>query len=490
MAPMALLVEKKKTPTLRTNIVDIATTFQRLTKADFLQGVGIAVGVRDVSFVHISKRFVTVSLRHARTVPLPETGRERLDEFDHALHTFLQDIEALPDQIVLSLPRHAAYVSRLVVPESARDVISEVIGYQADQLFPFPKDDLYYDYLTLDVGHDEKRIEVTVFGFSRREVEEYLGILSQAQLRPQMVTLSCSALTSALAFCTDPMTGPRLLLVPEPDWIEIDSIGRNQLLASQIVPFSTETSKEELDELLAQVEARSFPGASLADTAIFSSTTAMLPLTMSADRDLPTVIAGRFALSEGDILPPTALPAVGAALQAVGEGVGGVNLLPEERRAQRETRFSPLTLALASAIGILGLLWVVVVTFQQHWVLRSLAQQRATLEEPVRQVQAQEEEASKLQQQLLLLEDGSRSKVIPVIKNLSELFPKEYYLNHLRYKDGDLEMSGLGSQSAADLIADLENSLCFRDVTAKAPFTTTPQGVTFTLGAKVEACKD
>lgn len=471
--------------------MDITTTFQRLAKADFLHGVGIAVGVRDVSFVHVMKRFVTVSLRHARTVPLPETGRERLDEFDHTLHTFLQDIEALPDQIVLSLPRHAAYVSKLVVPESARDVIPEVIGYQADQLLPFPKDDLYYDYLTLDVGHDEKRIEVTVFGFSRREVEEYLGILSQAQLRPQMVTLSCSALTSALAFCTEPTTGPRLLLVPDTDWMEIDSIGGKRLLASQIIPLSKETSKEELDEVLAQVTARSFPGAALTDTAVFSSAVAAtLPFTVSADRDLPTVIAGRFALSEGEILPPTALPAVGAALQAVGEGVGGVNLLPEERRARRETRFSPLTLALVTAIGVLVLLWSAVVTFQQHWALHSLAQERAALEAPVRQVQTQETEMSQLQKQLQLLEDASRPKVIPVMKNLSELFPKEYYLNHLRYRDGDVEMSGLGSQSAADLIADLENSPCFRDVTAKAPFTTTPQGVTFTLGAKVEVCKD
>lgn len=471
--------------------MDIATTFQRLTKADFLHGVGIAVGVRDVSFVHVMKRFVTISLRHARTVPIPEAGRERLDEFDHALHTFLQDIEAIPDQIVLSLPRHSAYVSKLVVPESARDVIPEVIGYQADQLLPFPKDDLYYDYLTLDVGHDEKRIEVTVFGFSRREVEEYLGILSQSRLRPQMVTLSCSALASALAFCTDATAGPRLLLVPEADWMEIDSIGGKRLLASQIVPLAEGTSKEELDEVLAQVVIRSFPGASLTDAAVFSSATSLtLPFTASADRDLPTIIAGRFALTEGDTLPPTALPAVGAALQAVGEGVGGVNLLPEERRVQRETRFSPLTLALVGTIGVLGLLWVAVATFQQHWVLRGLAQQRATLEAPVRQVQTQEEEISQLQKQLQLLEDAGRPKVIPVMKNLSELFPKEYYLNHLRYRDGDVEMSGLGSQSAADLIADLENSPCFRDVTAKAPFTTTPQGVTFTLGAKVEVCKD
>ena len=471
--------------------MELSATFQRLTKADFLDGIGIAVSAREVSFVHVMKRFMTVSLRHARTVPLPETGRERLDEFDHALHTFLQDIEATPDQAVLALPRHAAYVSRLVVPESARDVIPEVIGYQADQLLPFPKDDLYYDYVTSEVGKEEKRIEVTVFGFARREIDEYLGILLQAQLRPQMVTLSCSALASTLAFCAPHSPHPRLLIVPDEGTLEMNSIAGTRLLASQIIPIATEVSKEELDEYVAQIVTRNFPGVAPSDAALFvCSTSVPLPLVVSPERDLQTLATSQFALYEGEVLPALALPALGAALQAIGEGNGGINLLPEERRARRENRLSPLTLALVGTIGVLGILWATVSVIQQHRVLNDLARQRAALEEPVRQVQTQEEEVAQLQKQLQLLDGTGRQKVIPVMKSLSELFPKEYYLNHLRYKDGDVEISGLGSQSAADLIAELENSPCFRDVTAKAPFTTTPQGETFTLGAKTELCKD
>jgi Tfp pilus assembly protein PilN len=471
--------------------MELSATLQRLMKADFLDGVGIAVGIREVSFVHVRKRFVEVSLRHARTVPLPEAGRERLDEFDHALHSFLQDMETTPDHAVLSLPRYTAYVSRIVVPESARDVIAEVIGYQADQLLPFPKEELYYDYLTVDVGHEEKRIEVTVFGFSRREVDEYIGILLQAQLRPQMVTLSCSALTNALVFCGAPAHGSRLLLVPEEGWVEIDSIAGTRLLASQVVPAAAEMTKEEFDELIAQIVTRSFPGTAVADTPLFSSSTPpQLPVAVSADHNVQAQVTARFALADGEVLPPPALPALGAALQSIGEGDGGINLLPEERRAQPEKRLSPLTLALVGAIGVLSLLWAAVSVVQQHRVLRSLAHQRAALEAPVQHVQKQEEELAQLQKQLQLLENTARQKVIPVMKSLSEVFPKEYYLNHLRYKAGDIEMSGLGSQSAADLLANLENSPCFRDVAAKAPFTKTPQGETFTLGAKTELCSE
>ena len=471
--------------------MELSVTLHRLMKADFLHGVGIAVGRNDVSFAHMTKRFMTVSLRHARTMSLPESGRERLDEFDHTLNNFLQDIDTIPDQVVLSLPRHMAYVSRVVVPESARDVIHEVIGYQADQLLPFPKEDLYYDYLTSEVGHEEKRIEVTVFGLSRREVEEYLGILLQAQLRPQMVTLSCSSLTNTLTFCGPPPVGPRLLLVPEDASLEMNSINGTRLLASQVIPIALEIEKTELDEFVAQVVTRNFPGVSLTETPLFSSfAAARLPFTVSAERDLQALATLQFGLNEGDVLPPPTLPALGAALQAIGEGNGGINLLPEEQRSRREKRLSPLTLALVGAVGMLGIVWATVAIFQQHRLLRDLARQRAALEAPVQQVQTQEEEIAQLQKQLQLLDGAGRQKVISVLKGLSELFPKEYYLNHLRYKEGDIEMSGLGSQSAADLLAQLENSPCFRDVTAKAPFTTTPQGETFTLGAKTELCRE
>ncbi|MGE0824457.1 MAG: PilN domain-containing protein [Candidatus Binatia bacterium] len=470
--------------------MDLSATLQQFAKADFVNGLGVGIATQSATFVYVVKRFVQVSLRHVRTVPLPESGRERLDEFDHALNVFLQDIETVPDQVVLSLPRYSAYVSRLVVPESARDVIPEVIGYQAERLLPFPKDDLYYDYLTTEVGREEKRIEVTVFGFSRREVDEYLGILLQAQLRPYMVTLSCSALASSLAFCEPQAEAPRILLVTEDSWLEMDSISGKSLVASQIVPLAQEIKKAELEELLSQAVVRNFPGASPSDTMIFScAAPATLPITVSADRDLQMLTAARFTLTEGDVLPPLALPALGAALQAVGESVG-VNLLPEERRARREKHVSPFTFILLGVLGVLSLVWATVSVLQQHRMLRNLARQRAVLEEPVRHVQAQEEEISELQQRIQKINEVSAQKVVPVLKSLSEVLPTAYYLNHLRYKGGDVEMSGIGSQSAADLVAHLENSPCLRDVAPKAPFTKTPLGETFTLGAKAEPCSE
>lgn len=483
--------------------MELRATMQRLAKADFSHGLGIAIGLRDVSFVHVAKRFVNVSLVSAKTTPLPEIGPERFEEFARVLGIFLQDMETVPDQVVLSLPRRAAYVSRLVVPETARDVLPDVIDYQSDRLLPIAKDSVFTDYITFDVGTEEKRIEVTLFAFGREEIEAYLATLQQAQLRPQTVTLSSAALTSVLAFCQVSLQTPCLLVVRDDGWVELDSIGGRRLVASQMAPLAQNVSKAELDELLAQTLMRSFPGVPTSEAPVFlGGVSDSLPLVVDASHDLQALTAAQFALATGEMLPPAALPALGAALQAIGEGIEAVNLLPKDRRAQREKRVSPFTVILGGVIAILCVVWLGSGLVQQHRILRALAQQQATLQEPVSRVRAQEEEGTKLQARLKTLDGVTQKKVVLILKSLTEVLPDRFYLNHFRYKDGDIEMSGLnlspkegdtagdGAKSAADLLADLENSPCLRNVAPKAPFTRTPQGETFTLGAQAEPCKE
>jgi Tfp pilus assembly protein PilN len=121
-------------------------------------------------------------------------------------------------------------------------------------------------------------------------------------------------------------------------------------------------------------------------------------------------------------------------------------------------------------------------------VLRELARQKDALDPAVRQVQSQEEEIAQLQKRLQALDEVTKKRVVPVLTNLSELLPQEFYLTHFRYKDGDIEVSGIGSKPASDLVATLEGSACLRNVAPKGPFTKTPQGETFTLGAQAEPC--
>jgi Tfp pilus assembly protein PilN len=469
--------------------MDLTAIVHRLTKVDYLDGLGVAVGSREVSLVHLTKRALRVSLRHARTVPLPESGRERAEAYEQALHQFLRDIEVTPDRVVLCLSRRVACVSRLMVPETARGSLSQVIDYEVERLLPFPREDIYYDYLAYEAGGEERRLGVVIFCLPRREVDEHLVILTQAQVRPQMVTLSSAALASALAFCHPPSDLPCVFVAPEDGQVEVGFIEKKRLVASHLFSLSQMREPARFAEALAQGVARNLPGASAAETAVFAwSTNDSLPLTVDAEHDLGALVTARFSPMGGESLPVEALPALGAALQAVGEAAVEVNLLPLDKRAQREKRLSPLTLALAGLVFLLGIVWAVSVVVQERRLLNLLTQQVETLTPEVRQIQAQEEEATRLRASLQSLDATARARLIPLLSNLSDVVPTDVYLTSFRYKDGDVELSGVAARPASDLVATLESSPCLRNVAPKAPFTKTANGETFTLGAQVETC--
>jgi Tfp pilus assembly protein PilN len=198
----------------------------------------------------------------------------------------------------------------------------------------------------------------------------------------------------------------------------------------------------------------------------------------------------QFAMTEAEAFPPASLPALGAALQAVGEDAVGINLLPPEKRARREKAVSPLTLGLLNLILLLAIVWPVSVVIQQHRILHVVSQREAELDPGVRQVQEQENEANHLLERLKLVDETTQKRVVPLLKNLSEVIPTDVYVTSFRYKDGDVEVSGVAAASrpASELVGLLESSPCLRNVAPKAPFTKTAQGETFTLGAQVEPC--
>jgi len=137
---------------------------------------------------------------------------------------------------------------------------------------------------------------------------------------------------------------------------------------------------------------------------------------------------------------------------------------------------------------LLGIVWAISVVVQEHHLLNVLSQQIETLNPEVHQVQAQEEEATRLQAGLQSLDATTHARVIQLLRDLTDLIPADIYLTSFRYKDGDIELSGVATRPASDLVAVLESSPCLRNVAPKAPFTKTANGETCTLGAQADTC--
>ncbi len=470
--------------------MNLPPSVQRLATVDYCDGLGIAVGSHAISFVHSTKRFLQVGLKTVRTVPLPETTEDHLPVIRRALADFLADLEALPDQTVLCLPRTEASVSRLVVPEAARGSLEQVIRYEVERLLPFREEDIYYDYVTTEEGGEERRLGVVIFCFPRQTVDPLVNLLVEHNLRPQSVTLSSAAQATTLLACCPAEHGQQVLAAREDGNLELNFLRERQLVASHTVPVARIAEAGAWTDTLAHSITRNFPGSAPDTIPVFIwDEPGTLPVSAETERDLAHAAQEEFPVIAADgVLSVVTCSAIGAALQAVGEGKE-VNVLPAEDRARREKLLSPLTLVFAGCLLVLSLVWAASIVIQDRRALSQVQDQIDALAPVVREVQENEAAAQRLQAQLQTLRAETRIRLTPLLKDMSERIPQEVYLTALQFRSGKVELTGVAkSGSASDLVGALEASPCLRDVAPKAPFETSSKGETFTLGAQVHTC--
>jgi hypothetical protein len=102
--------------------VTLGELSQRLRRADFLDGLGIYVGTHEVALAHVSKRFFNVTLRRARTFPLPAADRpaERGQALTQAVLAFVGERTVDTRRAYLRSPREDALFNRVAAGRGAR----------------------------------------------------------------------------------------------------------------------------------------------------------------------------------------------------------------------------------------------------------------------------------------------------------------------------------------------------------------------------------
>ena len=470
--------------------MNLPPSVQRLATLDYCDGLGIAVGAQTVSFVHSTKRFFQVGLKTVRTVPLPATAEDHLPAIRRALDDFLAELEALPDQTVLCLPRTEASVSRLVVPETARGSLEQVVRYEVERLLPFREEDIYYDYVTTEEGGEERRLGIVVFCFPRQSVDPLVNLLVEHDLRPQSVTLSSAAQATSLLACCPTEHGPRVLAAREDGHLELNFLRERQLVASHTLPSARVAEADAWTDTLARSMTRTFPGSPPDTIPVFTwDEQGALPVRVEPERNLAQAARAQFPVVAADgALSVETCSAMGAALQAVGEGEE-VNVLPAASRAHREKTLSPLSLVFVGCILVLSLVWAASVVIQDRRALNRVQDRIQALAPAVRQVQDDAAVVQRLQAQLQTLRAETRIRLTPLLKDMTERIPQQVYLTNFQFRNGKVELTGVAkSGSASDLVGALEASPCLHDVAPKAPFKTSSTGETFTLGAQVNPC--
>ena len=460
---------------------------QRLRRADFLDGLGIYVGAHEVALAHVVKRFFTVALRHARTYPLPPATHpgERRQAIAQAVLAFAGEQRVDTRRAYLCLPRTAAACNRVLLPAAARENLAQVLEYEIEHLVPLPRDQVYFDYSVRGLGED--RLEILLMCIPREIVRVHLEALEDAFVRPRGIVLTSTAIADYLAFCRGGTAAPIGLLIGSDEAVELALLKEGRLVASQLVPACRVATPADLSRSLARQLADGFlapEDVELYHWRLANGAAPQLPLV--GDGDLAALAAGRLEAPPEffEACEPALLPALGAALDAVREGTVPVNLLPAEGRRGAEEGLSLATVVLVAVLGVLLLVWGGSALVKDELTRRHVRDELARVEPQVKEVKALQNEIEDLRHQIQTLSgEGKRATVL--LAELSDVVPTDAYLSAVNLRAGRLTLDGM-ARSASDLIAALEKSKHFKNVSFTSPTTRSGDKDRFSLVAEVE----
>jgi len=447
---------------------------RRVTRLDFLDGVGISIGRRSVAFVHLVKRLATVTLHEHRVVSLPdgEDPAARRTALTAAVRAFLEDNKIDTDRVFVSVPRSLAIVSRLSLPAAVKADLPQVIEFEIDRLLPLQRDEVYFDHIVREAGD---KIEVLLMSMPRRTAAEILDALEEGGAHVRSLVSTPLALHDFLSFAPAGGAGSVVTLIDDDGTVELDQMAGGALLASHVLQDSETASEAAVQGLVAREVAAM--GGESGETSVYGvhagGRESVLPdEVVASGRDLLGAVRGTLVAPDGffEGASPALVPAIGVALAAVREGASSMNLLPAEERRAVEEGAPVVTFFLAAVLVVVTLVWVSSAMVKDHVMLRTLHAELERLEPQVRQVHADAAESDRLREDLevLIETDGMRNALF--LQELTKVVPSDAYLTTFRMRNGRVELEGFAG-SAADLVPLLEESRLFKNAQFTSPVT-------------------
>jgi general secretion pathway protein L len=451
--------------------------FQRTARLDFLDGLGIAIQQRSVAMVHMTKRLATVSLLQNRVVPLPppEEAEPRRAALAAAVASFVGEHSLDADRAFVTLPRSSALLSRLSLPAAAKNDVRQVIEFEVDRLLPLSREEIYYDTI---VREGAGKLDVLVISVPRRVVAETLAALELAEVRARSVAISPVAIFDFVRFCGIEDDEHVVTLVEDGPAVEFDYFARGTLIASHLVHGEEVRAPGAIARLVNQESQTA--GGTPASVKLYG-------WRAPADGAPAELLSGDVLASGGELLrraegaltvpdgffeatSPALIPAIGAGLAAVREGNAAINLLPVEERRSTEEGPPLLTFLCAAVLVLMTGVWLVSAVIKDQRIASQLHEELATLEPAMRSVRRNEDDAKALNDKLRLLTQGDRRRISVLLKELTEVVPKDAYLTTFRFRSGKIELEGF-AKSASDLVPMLERSPYFKNAQFTSPVT-------------------
>ena len=386
------------------------------------------------------------------------------------------DARRLPARAAsLALARSVVSVKQIELPPVAGDT-REMVGFELERHLPFPAEDAPFDFVTLpaepavDKSAAPAGQRVLITAADRRTVDAALRLAEETRLRP----LSLTVAAHNLPLLARTRRGRRVAWVHRAgEATDLLLLHGETLVLSRSLPAADDASvAEEIQGSLATVRWRECSAVWVSGDGEAPAGPTSGPLTsLGAPVVAPPWTAVARQRLEG--LPPEHQGALQLAIAVLsGRGARPLELLPATFRPRRLTRPQAITVGMAAATVLLGILALLAPGWREQRHLSRLNTEIARLEPTVKEADRVLRELERKRKLIATAEgvEAAAIRPLPVLRDLTELLPSDAWLTTVSLDPKGVELTGAAS-AASTLIPLLENSPRLERVEFSSPVT-------------------
>jgi len=154
-----------------------------------------AIQVKDTSKGFLLERFGMMPLEPDLIVDGSILDSIRVVE---GIRSLFQSIGARTKNVTVAVSGHSSVIiKRITLPEMTEDELTESIRFEAEQYIPFDIDDVNLDFHILGPTEEPGQMEVLLVAVKKDKINEYVSVVQEANLSPQIVDVDAFALENA-----------------------------------------------------------------------------------------------------------------------------------------------------------------------------------------------------------------------------------------------------------------------------------------------------
>jgi Tfp pilus assembly protein PilN len=390
--------------------------------------------------------------------------KAKREEISSGLEEFFKENGTNWDEVIVILPRRSVLYRRVWFPSTVKGNLPTAIDFEVENISPFNKEDILYDYKVVEHSPDGSKVCVLLNLVKRKYYEDIVSIFKTFSLRPTAIISSPAAWEGLdWLFKKNGQTDIFLLLKEEGDLV-LNRYSPEGLRESGLheravnLPESFKEPGTEEDGL---------PPFFLWGDGLDDCEKQLTEEGVKTFKVLPSQFYEHFNYKDTEIFNEDFIPAI-CASEVTEKAPNALNFIPLKDRPKKGKLAYYILLTLVSLIFLSLILLSVIPPLKQFATIDQLENKISGLTGQVDEITKSKDEIKASLSRLKEVEKIQDINPLDVLKELTVLLPEHTWLTYFRQRAEAIEVGGI-SESATSLISIIESSSIFKDVSFSSP---------------------